>query len=207
MVELDTQIVPAAHAMSFLFWACSAFKVSKESYVTGAKEIKKQDNRIYEEAKAIMDKIPISGVNAAESDTLKKLISSLPKNSKEKWMLLSRLSKLCNAHTQPYDSNKIFAFSSALSAGGAAFGFYAILQTDSNNSVLSFLFFIFLALTIALFYLSAKMAIGNNEETRKQTTDLFLFAQRELNEIVLAYVADSSFDEKPVPGESKSIYQ
>ena len=73
MVELDTQIVPAAHAMSFLFWACSAFKVSKESYVTGAKEMKKQDNRIYEEAKAIMDKIPISGVNAAESDTLKKL--------------------------------------------------------------------------------------------------------------------------------------
>ena len=72
---------------------------------------------------------------------------------------------------------------------------------------LSFLFFVFLALTIALFYLSAKMAIGNNEETRKQTTDLFLFAQRELNEIVLAYVADSSFDEKPVPGESKSIYQ
>lgn len=154
-----------------------------------------------------MDKIPISGVNAAESDTLKKLVSSLPKNSKEKWMLLSRLSKLCNAHTQPYDSNNIFAFSSALSAGGAAFGFYAILQTDSNNSILSFLFFVFLALTIALFYLSAKMAIGNNEETRKQTTDLFLFAQRELNEIVLAYVADSSFDEKPVPGESKSIYQ
>lgn len=71
MVELDTQIVPAAHAMSFLFCACSAFKVSKESYVTGAKEMKKQDNRIYEEAKAIMDKIPISGVNAAESDTLK----------------------------------------------------------------------------------------------------------------------------------------
>lgn len=51
------------------------------------------------------------------------------------------------------------------------------------------------------------MAIGNNEETRKQTTDFFLFAQRELNEIVLAYVADSSFDEKLVPGESKSIYQ
>ena len=51
------------------------------------------------------------------------------------------------------------------------------------------------------------MAIGNNEETRKQTTDFFLFAQRELNEIVLASVADSSFDEKPVPGESKSIYQ
>lgn len=40
MVELDTQIVPAAHAVSFLFCACSAFKVSKESYVTGAKEMK-----------------------------------------------------------------------------------------------------------------------------------------------------------------------
>lgn len=35
MIELDTQIVPTARAMSFLFWACSAFKVRKEFYVAG----------------------------------------------------------------------------------------------------------------------------------------------------------------------------
>ncbi len=34
MIELDTQIIPTARAMSFLFWACSAFKVRKEFYVT-----------------------------------------------------------------------------------------------------------------------------------------------------------------------------
>lgn len=36
MIELDTQIIPTARAMSFLFWACSAFKVRKEFYVTDA---------------------------------------------------------------------------------------------------------------------------------------------------------------------------
>ena len=35
MIEFDTQIIPMARAMSFLFWACSAFKVRKEFYVTG----------------------------------------------------------------------------------------------------------------------------------------------------------------------------
>lgn len=35
MIEFDTQIIPTARAMSFLFfWACSAFKVCKELYVT-----------------------------------------------------------------------------------------------------------------------------------------------------------------------------
>ena len=34
MIEFDTQIIPMARAMSFLFWACSAFKVRKEFYVT-----------------------------------------------------------------------------------------------------------------------------------------------------------------------------
>lgn len=34
MIELDTQTMPTARAMSFLFWACSAFKVRKEFYVT-----------------------------------------------------------------------------------------------------------------------------------------------------------------------------
>lgn len=34
MIEFDTQIMPTARAMSFLFWACSAFKVRKEFYVT-----------------------------------------------------------------------------------------------------------------------------------------------------------------------------
>ena len=35
MIEFDTQIIPTARAMSFLFfWARSAFKVRKEFYVT-----------------------------------------------------------------------------------------------------------------------------------------------------------------------------
>ncbi len=34
MIELDTQIIPTARAMSFLFWARSAFRVRKEFYVT-----------------------------------------------------------------------------------------------------------------------------------------------------------------------------
>lgn len=35
MIEFDTQIIPTARAMSFLFfWARSAFKVRKEFYIT-----------------------------------------------------------------------------------------------------------------------------------------------------------------------------
>ena len=34
MIDLDTQIIPTARGMSFLFWACLAFKVRKEFYDT-----------------------------------------------------------------------------------------------------------------------------------------------------------------------------
>ena len=34
MIELDTQIIPTARAMSFLFWTRLAFRVCKEFYVT-----------------------------------------------------------------------------------------------------------------------------------------------------------------------------
>ena len=39
MIELDTQIMPTARVMSFLFWACSAFKVFKVSYVIVEEEV------------------------------------------------------------------------------------------------------------------------------------------------------------------------
>lgn len=39
MIELDTQIIPTARAMPFLFWACLAFKVRKEFYVTKLNEM------------------------------------------------------------------------------------------------------------------------------------------------------------------------
>lgn len=144
----------------------------------------------------IMDRIPIYGVNASESNTLKDLVLSLPENSKRRWVLLSRLSELCSTYAQPHDADKAFTFSSALGAIGVGFGFFALLQADSSSPILVLLFFVFLVLTGTLICLSTKMAIGNDREKEKQTKELFLFAQRGLNEMTLAYASDSDCDRK-----------
>lgn len=177
MRENDPNYLQLRNNLDFLVNECSISNTESKEFTHQrngrAETMEKRESKIYEEAYEIMNRIPTVGVNAEESDKLKKLVLSLPKSSKKRIILLPRLSKLCNECTQPYDDNKIFAFSAALSAGGAAFGFYVILQADSSNLILSFLFFVFLALTTMLFYLSTKMVIGGNGETRKQTKELF----------------------------------